>query len=57
MYFLETTNRFNQILVFKSKRKAIKWCKLATRWTDEQILENIHKMHKSGLHYDIFPKE
>ena len=57
MYFLETTNRFNQILVFKSKRKAIKWCKLATRWTDEQILENIHKMHKSGLHYDIFAKE
>lgn len=56
MYYLETGNRFNQILVFKNKRKAIKWCKLATRWNDEQILENIHKMNKARLHYDIFPK-
>lgn len=41
MYYIYTKNRFNQVLIFESYEDAINWCRLATRWTDEEIKENI----------------
>lgn len=47
LYIIETNNKYNQVLVFTSKTKAIKWSKSATRWSDEQIKKNVQKVSRS----------
>lgn len=49
-YYIYTQNRFNQILIFENYNDAVNWCKSATRWSDEEIKENIKIQKKmSGL--------
>lgn len=40
-YYIYTNNRFDQILIFNNYNDAFNWCKSATRWSDEEIKENI----------------
>ena len=48
MYCIFTGNNFNQILIFEDYKKAVAWCKRATRWTDDEIEKNIkHERHTS----------
>ena len=54
MYYIYTKNRFNQVLIFESYEDAINRCRLATRWTDAEIKENIKTASKIGSHYSIF---
>lgn len=47
MFYIFTQNKFNQVLIFDSKEKAVAWCKAAAVWTDKEIEENI-KIPVSG---------
>lgn len=54
--FVYTENRHNQILIFKNYNDAHKWCKAATRWTEEEIKKNIrYAQDSTGDYYNLFP--
>lgn len=47
LYVIYTHNRFNQILIFTSYKKAYNWLKTATRLNDEQIKKEIIKTREA----------
>lgn len=53
--FVYTENRFNQILIFENYNKAYEWCKNATRWTEEEIKNNIRYPQTGMCGYNLFP--
>lgn len=56
MYYINTHNKFYQVLIFITKEAARQWAKAATRWTDEQIEENIKEAASDARGYfSIFP--
>lgn len=60
LYYIETQNRHNQILVFTNKKQAVKWCKLATVWNEDRIKSEIKIAIRGGVettYYNIFPQK
>ena len=57
LYYIETGNRFSQVLIFTSKATAKKWAESATRWTAEEIADNIHeiKQDEERGFFPLFP--
>jgi hypothetical protein len=51
LYYVNTGNRFNQVLVFESFNKAFSWCKSATTWNEEEIKKNIIITEKNNNNY------
>lgn len=47
LFYINTGNRFNQVLIFTSYTDAVSWCKVATRWTDEEISARIKRTEKN----------
>lgn len=56
IYYIATENKFNQILIFTSKKAAEMWAKAATRWTPAEISKNIKEsnFNKFSKFYSIF---
>lgn len=58
MYYIETGNRFNQILLFKTKQAAREWMQRATRLTAREIENSIYTaISYDNTQYNIYPKE
>lgn len=57
LYYIETGNRFAQVLIFTSKATAKKWAERATRWTAEEIADNIHEIEQDEERgfFSLFP--
>lgn len=51
LYYVNTKNRFNQVLIFESFDEAFNWCKSATTWSLEKIKENIIITEKTDNGY------
>lgn len=45
LYIIFTGNRFGQFLIFTTCEAAVKWCRAATTWSDEQIAARIQTVH------------
>jgi len=57
LYYITAGNEHGQVLVFASKISAILWCRSATRWTEKEILDNIHETRKNpNGFYSVFTK-
>ena len=56
LYYIVTGNAAGQVLIFESYEAAEAWSKAATRWTPEEIAQNI-KSAPAGARgfYSIFP--
>lgn len=55
LYYINTKNGFNQVLVFTSFDEALDWCKIATTWSLETIKENIKITEKThNGYFNIF---
>ena len=56
LFALKTENRFNQYLIFTSKKELLEWAHRATSQTDGEILANVQHLTKNGSHYNLFPE-
>lgn len=62
LYYIETYNYFNQILIFETREEAEKWCEYATRWSSQKINTEIKETHmiynkySNQNFYSIFPQ-
>lgn len=52
-YYIYTHNKLNQIIIFETYDDAVRWCKVATRWTDKEIKRNIKTPVKHGAFLSI----
>lgn len=56
LYYIITGNAHGQIIVFESYEAAKAWSKTATRWSEEEIAQNIRTASANGKNfYSIFP--
>lgn len=57
LVYILTGNRHGQVLIFENYDSAANWCRSATRWTEEEIADNIKTIEKStGREFcSIFP--
>ena len=55
IYYVRTENRFNQVLVFTSKRKAREWLQQATTYDKNKIEESILETYRFDNYFNIFP--
>lgn len=57
LYYIETKNDYNQILIFESKQAATYWALTATRWSFDKIKQEIKTVEKVGncQYFSIFP--
>ena len=46
IYYIKTGNEYGQILIFENKSTAKTWATFATRWTEDEIAENIHEIEQ-----------
>ena len=51
LFYIDTENRFGQILVFENYDSAVEWCKKATTWNEEQIKNKVRKSVSYGTTY------
>ena len=54
LYAFNTENRFNQYLIFTSKKALFNWAHAATRLTDPEILALTKELNQTGNHYNFF---
>ena len=56
LYYIDTRNRNNQILIFTNYKKAVQWCKKATCWDDLRIAQEIKIIFRIGEnnHFNLF---
>ena len=53
--YLFTGNRFDQVLVFQSYGAAIDWCRKATTWDMDRIVNNVKVVKPNWQgHFDLF---
>ena len=43
LFYIDTKNGIGQVLVFGNYHDAVEWCKVATKWDDQQITQNIRE--------------
>lgn len=56
LYYIETGNAHGQIIIFKSYEAAKTWSESATRWTPEEITQQIKTAPADNRgFYSIFP--
>ena len=56
LFIVKAENRYNQILIFETKKAAQDWASKATSWTPEQIEKNIETLKKDPRgFFSIFP--
>lgn len=58
LFYIETKNRHNQVLIFDDFNEAYTWCKQATSWSDEKIKGEIKTTHKTfNGYFNYFPSD
>lgn len=51
LFYIDTENRFGQILVFEDYDSAVEWCKKSTTWNEEQIKNKVRQGVSYGTTY------
>lgn len=51
LFYINTENRFGQILVFEDYDSAVEWCQKSTTWNEEQIKNKVRQSINYGTTY------
>lgn len=43
LFYIDTKNKLGQVLVFDNYHDAVEWCRTATKWDEQQIIQNIRE--------------
>ena len=58
LFYIETKNRHEQVLIFDNYEEAVNWCSKATTWDDKKIKREIKTTHKTyNDYFNYFPSD
>lgn len=58
LYYIETKNKHNQILIFETMAEAVEWASKATTWTPERKAKEIKRAPRAWQgFFAIFPEK